>query len=227
MKTAKHIVVGSIVGVSLLLMSISAWADEKSTPQDLIIKSIGVIERFSKDENMSYFRTVVKDAKAVFIVPRMLKGGFVVGGSGGNGVLMAYDEETTSWGYPVFYSMGSVSLGLQAGVESSEIILLVMTKKGVDSLLGTSLKLGADATAAAGPYGGGAKAATTDILAYSISKGAYGGLSVEGAKITSKDDWNELYYGKPTTAADIIIKKSMVNREADSLRQAVAEITGK
>jgi lipid-binding SYLF domain-containing protein len=118
--------------------------------------------------------------------------------------------------------MGSISLGLQAGAEVSEIILLVMTEKGMDALLSTSFKLGADASVAAGPVGAGAKAQTTDILAFARSSGLFGGISIEGAVITSRDAWNRQYYGRNVRAVDIIIRRNVSNPGADALRNLVA-----
>ena len=152
----------------------------------------------------------------------MLKGGFVVGGSGGSGVLVANDG--TDWSYPAFYTMGAVSIGLQIGAESSQIMLLVMTEKGMDSMLSNSFKLGADATIAVGPVGSGAKAATADILSFSLSKGAYTGVSLEGAVITSRDSWNETYYGKPVRPKDIFIQKSVTNPGAEELRNELKRL---
>ena len=151
MFTRKNVARLLFILMSFVFISSSAFAQEKYKQQEVVDSSIVVLERFSTDANMEYFRNMVKKAKAVFIVPRMLKGGFVIGGSGGSGVLLASDEETGAWSYPVFYTMGSISVGLQAGAEASQIVLLVMTKKGLDSMLGTSIKLGADATIAAGP----------------------------------------------------------------------------
>ncbi len=210
--------------VCFVFISTPALA-ENSKQQEVVDSSVVVLERFSTDANMEYFRNMAKKAKAVFIVPRMLKGGFVIGGSGGSGVLLASDEETGAWSYPVFYTMGSISVGLQAGAEASQIVLLVMTQKGMDSMLGTSIKLGADATVAAGPFGGGAKVATTDILAYALSKGVYGGLSIEGATITSRDKWNASYYGKSVSPVDVIVSKTVSNEAAEPLRAAVEKIT--
>ncbi len=225
MSTQKYVARLLFILTSLVLLSTPVAAEEKSKQQEVVDSAVVVLDRFSIDSNMGYFREMVKKAKAVFIVPRMLKGGFVIGGSGGSGVLLANDEETGAWSYPVFYTMGSVSLGLQAGAEASQIVLLVMTKKGMDSMLGTSFKLGADATIAAGPFGGGAKVATTDILAYALSKGVYGGLSIEGATITSRDKWNTSYYGKPVTPVDVIVRKTVSNKEAEPLREEVEKLT--
>ena len=201
----------------------SASAKDYSAPQALIDQSSVVFQRFKEDPNMSWFRDNVQHAKALFIVPQLLKAGFVIGGSGGSGALLSKDLKTGDWSYPAFYTMGSVSLGLQAGGETSEIILMIMTEKGMDSMLTTSFKLGADATVAAGPVGTGVKAATTDILAFARSKGAFAGISIEGAVIKPRDKWNSTYYGQPVSPADITIRHLVTNPDADKLRALVSE----
>lgn len=201
-------------------------AEDYSKPQELVEQSEIVVKRFSTDQYTANFRETVKTARAIFIIPKMFKGAFVIGGSGGSGVLLNRDLVTSVWSYPAFYTMGSVSFGFQAGAEASEIILLVMTEKGMDSLLTSSFKLGADVSVAAGPVGTGVKAATADILAYSITKGAYGGASVEGAVIKTRPEWNRDFYGASVSPADIIVRKKVTNPEADALRTAIQAIAG-
>ncbi|MBU0959930.1 MAG: lipid-binding SYLF domain-containing protein [Proteobacteria bacterium] len=203
--------------------AVSASSEDYSDPQALVDESSVVFQRFKEDPNMTWFRDNVQNAKAIFIVPQMLKAGFIIGGSGGSGALLSKDMKTGDWSYPAFYTMGSVSFGLQAGGEASEIILMIMTEKGMDSMLTTSFKLGADATVAAGPVGTGVKAATTDILAFARSKGAFAGISIEGAVISPRNKWNESYYGQPTTPADIVIRHMVTNPQADKLRALVTE----
>lgn len=204
----------------------SASAEEKeyTKPQELVDRSVTVVKRFEADPNLETFKSLITRAKGVFIVPQMLKGGFVIGGSGGSGALLTKNEKTGQWSYPVFYTMGAVSFGLQIGAESSRIILLIMTEKGMDSMLSTSFKLGAEASVAAGPVGGGAKAATADILSYMQSKGAYTGVAVDGAVIKIRDGWNATYYGQKVSPADIFIREIATNPAADQLRQAVADL---
>ena len=186
--------------------------------QALVSKSSAVFKSFMADSNMVWFRNNVDNAKAIFIVPQMLRGGFIVGGSGGSGVLMARDAQTKTWSYPAFYTMGSVSIGLQIGADASEIILMVMTQKGLNAMLSTEFKLGADVAVAAGPIGASAKAQTADVLAFGRSKGAFGGVSIEGAVISPRDKWNSAYYGKPVGPVDILIKRTVSNPQADPLR---------
>ena len=201
----------------------NALADGYTDTYALVDRSTILLKSFGQDPNMDWFKSNVQYAKAVFVVPQMLKAGFFLGGSGGSGVLLSRALKTNTWSYPVFYSMGSVSFGLQFGGEASEIVLMVMTKKGMDSMLTTSFKVGADVTVAAGPVGVGAKAATTDILAFARSKGAFMGIAIEGAIIKPRQKWNTAYYKKPVSPADIIIRKTATNPHADKLRQAVAE----
>jgi len=200
--------------------------DTYSKPQELLDQSVVVLKRFAVNEHVSSFVELSKTAKAIFVVPKMLKGGFVIGGSGGSGVLVSRDAKTGVWSYPAFYTMGAISIGLQIGGESSQMILVIMTEKGMDSLLTSSFKLGAEVSVAAGPVGTGAKAATADILAYTLAKGAYGGATVEGAIIKTKDKWNSDFYGQKVTTADIIVRKIVTNNAADPLRQAVVDLAG-
>ena len=194
----------------------AAYAGE---PAELVERATSVYRGFLADPNMEWFRNNVGQARGVFIVPQMLRGGFFIGGSGGRGVLLAQDPATAEWSGPAFYSMGSVSFGLQIGADASEIILLIMTDRGLNAMLSTNFKLGADVAVAAGPVGASAKAQTTDILAFGRSQGIYGGLSVEGAAISPLYNWNRLYYGEPVQIFDILISRKWTNRHADPLRQ--------
>lgn len=198
-----------------------ANAEDYSQQDQLVAISTAEIKSFSTDPNMQWFQDNASRAKAIFIVPEMLRGGFFIGGSGGSGVLLAKDTQTGKWSYPAFYTMGSISFGLQIGADSNEIILLVMSDKGLDAMLSTEFKLGADAAVAAGPVGASAKAQTTDILAFGRSKGAFIGLSLEGAVVSTRDAWNNEYYQKSVRPIDILIHHSAVNPKADPLRQAL------
>lgn len=196
-----------------------AQADYYGEPAELVDRSVAVYRGFLADADMVWFRNNVVNARGIFIVPQMLRGGFIVGGSGGRGVLLAQEPASGKWSSPAFYSMGSLSFGLQIGADASEIILLIMTDRGLKAMLSTDFKLGADVAVAAGPVGASAKAQTADILAFGRSQGLYGGVSLEGAAISPMDDWNQQYYGKPVQIFDILINLKWQNRQADGLRQ--------
>lgn len=198
---------------------VPASADYYGEPAGMVERSTTVYKGFLADPNMEWFQRNVGGARGVFIVPQMLRGGFIIGGSGGRGVLLAQDAVSAQWSSPAFYSMGSVSLGFQAGADASEIILLIMTDRGLNAMLSTDYKIGADVAVSAGPVGASAKAQTADILAFGRSQGLYGGVSVEGAAISPLDDWNRQYYGKPVQVFDILINQKWHNPQADPLRQ--------
>jgi len=199
-------------------------ASDYGKPQELVAKGTIVFKSFMRDPNMSWFRENVHRARGIFIVPQMLRGGFIIGGSGGSGMLLARDRKTGEWSYPAFYTMGSVSLGLQIGADVSEIILMVMTQKGLDAMLSTEFKLGADVSVAAGPAGASAKAQLADVLAFGRSKGLFGGISIEGALVAPRNDWNQAYYHAPVTPVDILIKRTVKNPQADILRSILPKM---
>ncbi len=223
-------VIASIFLASVLLVAPSpVFAADEDDAQATVDKAEITLKGFMADENFSQLGKIAKSAKGIFIAPQVLKGAFVVGASGGTGVFLVR-EDGGKWTYPAFYTIGSVSLGFQAGGQASEVILLAMTERGVKSLLEDSVKLGADLAVAAGPYGGGAQAATAnvsaDILSFSRSKGLYGGISLDGAVVKVRDKLNEAYYGKKVTPEDILIKRKASKREADGLRSNVAKFAG-
>jgi len=189
--------------------------------QALVLKSDAVFRSFMVDPNMSWFQKNVDQALGIFILPQMLRGGFIIGGSGGSGVFLSRDSKTGTWSYPAFYTMGSVSIGFQIGADASEIVMMIMTRKGLNAMLSTEFKLGADVSVAAGPVGATAKAQTADVLAFGRSKGAFGGVSIEGAVIAPRSTWNNAYYGQPVGPVDILIRHSVTNPQADQLRKAM------
>ncbi|MEM8799516.1 MAG: lipid-binding SYLF domain-containing protein [Pseudomonadota bacterium] len=205
------------------LFSRPAIAAGKADGEALVASAYATLKSFQANPKLEWFRENLPNAKAVMVIPRSIKGGFIIGGSGGSGVLLARDPATKSWSYPAFYTIGSITFGLQIGGEVSEIVLLVMTERGVDALLTTDVKLGGDVSVALGPIGTGIKAQTADILAYTRSKGAYGGLNLEGAVVKTRNDLNDGYYAQDVSPADILIRRSVGNPDADQLRAAISE----
>jgi SH3 domain-containing YSC84-like protein 1 len=219
-----------IIVISLLMstfMSVSALADSAMEAAQLVEKARMTLQNFMTAPEMSAFRSLMKSARGVFISPQVLKGAFLVGFSGGSGVFLSYDSRTGSWSNPAFYTVGEASFGLQAGGKASEVILLAMTDRGINAFLSSSLKLGADAGVAAGPVGIGAAAATAnlsaDILSFARSKGLYGGISLDGAVITTRNSWNQAYYGRVLTPTDILILRNASNPQASELVRIVTQ----
>ncbi|HEY7533794.1 MAG TPA: lipid-binding SYLF domain-containing protein [Nitrospiraceae bacterium] len=197
-----------------------------SEQQQLVDKSKMTIEGFVADSSAGpAIRDFKSTAKALFIIPQFLRGAFVFGGAGGSGVLLVRDEKTGAWSEPAFYTMGSASFGMQIGGDVSEMVLIVRNQKGLEEFYRNDFKLGADASIAMGPVGEGAavKGIAADIIAYAKKKGAYVGMSLEGAFISVSDDSNQAYYGKPVRPTEIVVKRSVSNPKSTELRNAVAK----
>jgi lipid-binding SYLF domain-containing protein len=203
---------------SLMLTSCSSTPPASSDdPSALVTAADATLNNFLRDPEMTWFRDNLPSARGVLIVPAMVKAGFIFGGAGGNGTLLVHDNADT-WGYPAFYTVSSGSVGFQAGVEVAEVILMIRSQRGADAMLSNSFKLGADASVTAGPVGAGAQVQTSDILAFSRSKGLYGGVSFDGSVISTRDAWNSAYYGRQVSPADILVSGGVSNRQADGLR---------
>jgi lipid-binding SYLF domain-containing protein len=214
----------AVAGILLLGLAIQIAAAEPAEQQMLIDKARLTFQSFMSDKNMDWLHENLDQAKGVLIFPSVLKGGFIVGGSGGRGVLVVKDAKTNQWTQPGFYTLGSATFGLQIGGEAAEVIMMVRSQKGIDKLLTTSFKFGGDTSVAAGPVGAGAKTSiTADILSFARTKGAYAGASFEGAVIKTRDEWNQAYYGKPVRPSDIFVRRSVSNPGSAELRTAVAK----
>jgi len=150
-------------------------------------------------------------AECLIILPSVKKGAFGIGGSYGRGVMICRSGEhyTGPWGPPAMYALEGINIGFQLGGQATDFVLLVMNPKGARSLLGSKVKLGADASAAAGPKGRTAEGATdvvmsAEILSYSRSKGLFAGVSLEGSTLRSDGSANEKLYGQKLSAKEII-----------------------
>lgn len=208
---------------AVLSLSLLPVAHAQTEQQNLVDRAQKTLDNFLRDPEMTWLHKHLPQAKAVLIAPEVVKAGFIFGGSGGRAVLLARDPQGGKWRGPVFYTMATASVGFQAGVAASENITMVMTDKGVNSLLATSVKLGGDASVAAGPVGAGAAGdVTADFVAFARSKGVYGGLNLDGTVITANDDWNKAYYGKPVLAPDVIVRGSAHSKSADKILSDIA-----
>jgi lipid-binding SYLF domain-containing protein len=218
----------ALLTAGILLASYTpAMASDRQRVQLLVGRARITLSDFMNDSNYVWLHDNIKYAKGVLIFPQVIKGGFIWGGSGGTGVFLARDERTGNWSEPAFYTVGSVTFGLQIGGEASEVVMLAMTQKAIDSMFSASFKLGGEASVALGPVGAGAKAqadvpsVTADFFTFAKSKGLYAGLNLEGAVIAVRDSLNTTYCGRDVRPADIIVRKDCSNRGADRLREAL------
>lgn len=213
-----------IVGLFALLAAPATAADNEEEKM-MVDEALTTFNRFMADKDMGYLKDHLKDSKGVLIVPSLIKGGFIFGGSGGHGVFLARNEKTGAWSDPAFYTLGAVSFGLLGGVQKSQVILLVRTERGLESLYTSSFKLGGDVSIATGPVGIGtsARGVTADMLSFAISQGVYAGLSLDGSVVGTRDKANHAYYGKAVRPVDIIVAHEVKNPQADKLREALAK----
>jgi lipid-binding SYLF domain-containing protein len=192
--------------------------------QQLVDAADRTLSNLMRDPDMGWLQQNIGRAKAVMIAPEVVKAGFIFGGSGGRAVTLARDASSGKWVGPAFHNLVTASFGFQAGISVSEVVTLVMTQKGLNSLLSPSVKLGGDASIAAGPVGAGAKSdVVADFISFSRAKGIYGGVNLDGTVIAIANDWNELYYGKAgILPPDILVRMTTYNEGASRL---VADIT--
>lgn len=219
----RHVLLtGAAAAASFLVPSLARAASEQ---QEIIEKARLTAESMLADPNHPTLRQYLPRARGVMVFPSLLKGGFVIGAEGGTGVLLARGKDG-AWSYPAFYTVGAASVGLQVGFQDSQVIFLIMTERGLRAIMHTEVKLGADASIAAGPVGTGVEGATTtafnaDIVSFAKTSGLFAGLSFEGAVVKGRDSHNISYYGRGATAQAILVDQSFSNREADGLRRAL------
>ena len=219
-------------GISLFVAATAALfapaAMAQSEQQKLVNDAQKSLSEFLRDSQMTWLQQNFNRAKGVIIAPELVKAGFIFGGSGGRAIVLARDPKSGKWMGPVFYTMATASVGFQAGISVSENVTLVMTEKGLNSLLATSVKLGGDASVAAGPVGAGAKSdIVADLITFSRAKGIYGGVNLDGTVITASDDWNQAYYGKKVLAPDVLVRGDATNKGAAGLLTEVANAAKK
>jgi lipid-binding SYLF domain-containing protein len=194
-----------VAAVTAVTVTAIAPAYAQSDQQKLVDAADTTFSNFVRDPDMTWFQQNV-------------------GGSGGRAVLVAKDPKSAKWVGPAFYTLATGSVGFQAGIAVSEAVTLVMTDKGMNSLLASSFKMGGDASVAAGPVGAGAKSdVVADLVTFSRSKGVYGGLNLDGTVIAVSNDWNKAYFGKDVLPPDILIRMSVHNKQADPLLASVTK----
>lgn len=201
----------------------SESARAETEAEALVTEARLSVDRLMADKEFFQLPKFIKAAKGIYIIPQLVKGGFILGAEGGTGVFMARGTDG-SWSPPAFYTLGAGSIGLQIGGEVKEVVFVLMSDKAVDAMLSSEFKLGADASVSVGPMGRGVEASrttdfTSDIYAFSKSVGLFGGGALEGAKIFERTSLNESYYGAGAAPKNIVIDRRFTNTQADDLRQ--------
>ncbi|MET0204637.1 MAG: lipid-binding SYLF domain-containing protein [Casimicrobiaceae bacterium] len=191
-------------------------------PEKLVEDARTTLSNFIRDPDQTWIQDNLNRARAVLIAPQIVRAGFIIGGSGGRGLLVARDGRT--WSGPAFYNLATASVGFQAGVDVSEAIIVVMTEKGLNSLLSSSFKMGADASIAAGPVGASAgSTVTADLITFTRARGVFGGLNLNGTVVSTNVPWNDAFYGRSNVLPpDVLIRQTVVSPKAQALLADVA-----
>jgi lipid-binding SYLF domain-containing protein len=207
-----------------------AWA--QANEQAAVDRATTVVEQLRAGPGVpSNMGELLRQARGIMIFPELVKAGFILGAEGGSGVLLSRDPATNTWSYPAFYVFGAGSLGLQAGVELSRIVFIIMNDRALNALMADEFKVGAEAGIAIVTIGAGAEASTTsaagaDIYAFAQAVGLYGGIALQGGIIKPRLVYDHEYYGPSVRAQDIVLARSARNPGADPLRNALARASG-
>src|SRR5579862_3389710 len=218
--------------ISLFLMGfvglLGAYAWAGSDREDSVARlqsSVDVVHAIMATPDKSIPEEVLRSAKCILVVPNLIKGGFIVGGKHGRGVATCRTAE--GWSAPAFVSVGGGSWGLQIGVEGVDLVVLVMNDQGFQHLLSSKFELTGEASGAAGPVGRHASAGTdwkmnAEMLTYSRSKGAFAGITLEGAVVEQDNDSTRAIYGKNMKFRNILSGKVATPKSADAFMKAIS-----
>ncbi len=193
--------------------------------EEVVTKSRFTVEELLANPDELPIEEYLKQAKGVLVIPSLIKGGFILGAEGGNGVLMVRGSDGT-WSNPAFYTLVAGSLGLQIGGQVSEVIFTLMNDEAVTAILQDEFKFGGDLSVAVGHKGAGVEASSStafdaDIYAFSKAVGLFGGGAIEGAKLITREEWNQGYYGDGATPEAIVIERRFSNPQSAKLRDAL------
>jgi lipid-binding SYLF domain-containing protein len=206
----------TLAGILALGPSLSARSSDEARAERDRLQNSGKVMQEILNVPDDIPQDLLDKARCVVVMPSVLKAAFVVGGSYGRGTMVCRTGKnfTGPWGTPAMYALEGGSVGLQIGGEATDFVFLVMNDRGASSLLHSKVKLGADASAAAGPKGRDASADTdaymrAELLSYSRARGVFAGVSLEGSTLRPDDDANRKLYGRSATAAKIILESDV------------------
>ena len=208
-----------------LLALLPAAAQAQAEQQQLVDRATLAAQEMLNDTDGTDAQYVLRRARATMICPRVFRAGFLLGGQGGSCVLVARDG-AGSWSAPAFYGLAGGSVGFQAGVQDAEVMLMIMNDRGLNAVMDSQFKLGADATATFIEFGGGIEGATTaaldaDIVGFTRARGLFAGISLGGSLMSARTASNQAYYGRPLAARAIVVGIEASNPGADPLREVL------
>lgn len=201
-------------------------AGDRDEAEELVDEAFHVVNQMLQDGEFEALPRYLENAQGVMIYPALVKGGFILGGEGGSGVLMVRGSDGT-WSAPAFYTLAAGSVGLQIGGQVSKAVLTIMNEGAVEAMMNDGFKFGGDISIAVGPIGKGLEASTTgnfdeDVYVFAKAVGLFGGGSLEGAGLFEKNAYNYAYYGNTeATPYSIAVERRFSNTQADRLRSVM------
>ncbi|HEX8924563.1 MAG TPA: lipid-binding SYLF domain-containing protein [Terriglobales bacterium] len=215
---------------AMLFLGVStALAGDRADDVSRLDESAKILGEIMNAGDKGIPEEIIGSAKCIAVVPSMLKGGFVVGANYGKGVASCRSEK--GWSAPAFFSVKGGSFGFQIGGQAVDLIMLIMNDKGMNNLLQSKFKLGADASVAAGPVGRHADASTdwkmrAEVLTYSRARGVFAGVSLNGAVITQHQDDTRSFYGRMVPFKTILLGNVDAPKDAETWRSALTKYGG-
>ncbi|NLO57433.1 MAG: lipid-binding SYLF domain-containing protein [Synergistaceae bacterium] len=213
MKSIIKLLLSFIAAVLFLSSTVCGNEASASTPVGRIQDSVNILREMAKQKDASTMGELLAEAKGIAIFPSVIKAGLVFGGQYGEGLVLRRDPGAKKWYGPSFATVAGASWGLQIGAQSIALVLVITNERGLEGFKGNNVKLGGDLAVAAGPVGRRGELGTdyrlkASIYSYSMTKGLFAGLSLEGAAITVDKNANQVYWGTPTTAGTALNKRA-------------------
>jgi SH3 domain-containing YSC84-like protein 1 len=220
-----------LIALVVLLSTTAALAGDRADDVERLQTSATVIKEIMSAPDSGVPEEVFSNAKCIAVIPSMLKAAFGVGGAYGKGVASCRTANK-GWSAPAFFSVRGGSVGFQIGGQAADIVMLIMNDQGMNNLLQSKFKLGADASVAAGPVGRHADASTdwkmrAEVLTYSRTRGVFAGISLNGAVITEHRDDTRDFYGRMVPFRTILLGNIDSPKEAAPWRDTLMKYAGK
>jgi lipid-binding SYLF domain-containing protein len=195
-----------------LTLTLAIAASAQTAETERLVAATTAFEEIMSAPDKGVPKSVLDKAEAIVVIPSVIKGGFVVGAHRGKGIMSVRDRASGTWSAPAFLTLTGGSVGAQIGGQAIDLVLIVMNRRGVETLVGNQFKLGADASVAAGPVGRDAEASTdaqmrAEILSYSRARGLFAGITLKGSALRQDVDANEHFYGKRYTTRQIVFER--------------------
>jgi lipid-binding SYLF domain-containing protein len=206
------------------LVTFSGSVGQAAGGEKLLDRAVDTVDDVRHSPNFGDARRAMRNARAVLIVPSLVKGAFIFGAEGGDGVLLARTRR--GWSSPAFYSLGSGSFGFQAGIQKAQVVMIINSDRALRALERSKFKLGAGAGLTVVNLGAGVEGATSgnftgDIIVWSQAEGVYGGISLNGSVVAPDDRKNRKFYGRPVGVEEILAN-GVSNPETNRLQRKLA-----